>query len=219
MFTGIVEEVGDIVSFTPGEGELVGLRIGTSVAFSTALSVGDSVAVNGCCLTVVARSAGGGFEVELMAETFEKTAPLWRPGNRVNLERAMQAGGSFGGHIVTGHVDGTASVVDIAPAPGAHLLRLRAPTHLAGHLVPKGSVALNGVSLTVVDVGGPGGSRPEWPDTDFSVSLIPHTLAVTTLAELRIDAAVNLETDMFAKLIERQLALRRPAGKEHERVS
>ena len=223
MFTGIVEEIGDVVSLTPSDGELVRLKIGSSVAFSAGLSVGDSVSVSGCCLTVVARSAGGGFEVDLMAETLEKTAAHWLPGTSVNLERAMQAGGSFGGHIVSGHVDGTATVVELAAEPGEHILRLRAPRHVAGHLVPKGSVTLDGVSLTIVDVGGPGGSRSDWPETDFTVSLIPHTLDITTLSSLRTSANVNLETDMFAKLIDRQLSLRaardKAAAEEREHVS
>lgn len=216
MFTGIVEEIGDVVTVTPGSGELVRLKIGTSVAFSAGLSVGDSVSVSGCCLTVIARSAGGGFEADLMAETLDKTAPLWLPGTSVNLERAMQAGGSFGGHVVSGHVDGVARVVEIAAEPGAHLVRLQAPERLAGHLVPKGSVALDGASLTIVDVGGPGGSRPDWPSTDFSVSLIPHTLEATTLSNLRQSAVVNLETDMMAKLIERQLTLREARDRAQE---
>ncbi|HZJ10079.1 MAG TPA: riboflavin synthase [Trueperaceae bacterium] len=208
MFTGIVEEIGDVVAVEPEAGELVKLTIGSSLSFAASLSVGNSVSVSGCCLTVVARKASGGFEVELMAETLAKTAPHWRAGTSVNLERAMQVGGTFGGHVVSGHVDGVAEVVEVWPEPGAHLVRLRAPEHLAGHLVPKGSVALDGVSLTLVDVGGAGGSRPEWPAGDFSVSLIPHTLQVTTLADMRPGAAVNIETDMLAKHVERQLALR-----------
>lgn len=208
MFTGLVEEIGDVVAVEKQAGDLMRATIGSSLAFAASLAVGDSVAVSGCCLTVVARNVSGSFEVELMAATLAKTAPLWRAGTSVNLERAMSAGGSFGGHMVSGHVDGVAEVVESTAEPGSHLVRLRAPGHLAGHLVPQGSVALDGVSLTIVDVGGAGGSRPEWPAGDFSVSLIPHTLAVTTLATMRPGSVVNLETDMLAKLIERQLALR-----------
>lgn len=208
MFTGIVEEIGDVVTVAPLATGLVRATIGSSLSFAASLSVGDSVAVSGCCLTVVARSAGGSFEVELMSETLDVTAPIWRAGTSVNLERAMKASGTFGGHVVSGHVDGTATVIGVTPEPGVHVARLRAPEHLVGHLVPKGSVALDGVSLTLVDVGGPGGSRSDWPAGDFSVSLIPHTLEVTTLSDMRQGGSVNLETDMLAKHVERQLALR-----------
>lgn len=208
MFTGLVEEIGDIVAVEAVTNDLLRVTIASSLAFAASLGVGDSVSVSGCCLTVVARNASARFEVEVMTQTRELTAPLWQAGTSVNLERAMRAGGSFGGHIVSGHVDGVAEVIETTAEPGAHLVRLRAPEHLAGHLVPQGSVALDGVSLTIVDVGGPGGSQPEWSAGEFSVSLIPHTLAVTTLSDLRAGSLVNLETDMLAKLIERQLALR-----------
>lgn len=208
MFTGIVEEIGDVVDVLPLATGLVRVTIGSSLSFAASLSIGDSVAVGGCCLTVVARGAGGRFEVELMSETLETTAPSWRAGTAVNLERAMRVGGTFGGHVVSGHVDATAEVIEVASDPGSHVVRLRAPAGFAGHLVPKGSVALSGVSLTIVDVGGPGGSRADWPHGDFSVALIPHTLEMTTLSDLRAQDLVNLETDMLAKHVERQLALR-----------
>lgn len=208
MFTGLIEEIGDVVAVETLSDDLLHVTLGSSLAFAASLGVGDSVAVSGCCLTVVARSASGSFEVEVMSQTIEKTAPVWQAGTGVNLERAMRAGGVFGGHVVSGHVDGVAQVVEVATEPGAYVVRLRAPEKFAGHLVPQGSVALDGVSLTIVDVGGPGGSAPGWPAGDFTVSLIPHTLAVTTLSDLRPGSLVNLETDMMAKLIERQLALR-----------
>lgn len=210
MFTGIVEEVGSIAEATESPNGTLRVAISASLPFVTALAVGDSVAVSGCCLTVVERACGssGTFSVDLVEETLQRTAPRWQPGADVNLEQAMRAGGALCGHVVTGHVDGVAEVVSVDVAPGSHLVRFRVPARLAGQVVPKGSVAIDGVSLTVVDVGGPGGTRADWPATDFSVSLVPHTLAVTTLSSLRAGDSVNLETDVLAKHVERLLALR-----------
>ncbi len=210
MFTGIVEEVGSITDVQELASGAVGLTVSASIPFVTALHVGDSVSVSGCCLTVVERAtvSGGSFRVELVEETLGRTAPRWIPGSDVNLEQAMRAGGSFGGHVVSGHVDGVAEVMGVDVKPGATMLRFRAPARLAGQIVPKGSVTVDGVSLTVVDVGGPGGSRPEWPAADFSVALIPHTLEVTTLGRLRTGDSVNVETDIIGKHVERVLALR-----------
>jgi len=213
MFTGIVEEVGSVAEAS--ESPSGGLRVSVvaSLPFVTSLEVGDSVSVSGCCLTVVERAlnSSGTFSLDLVDETLMRTAPRWQPGTDVNLERAMRADGMFGGHVVTGHVDGVAEVVSLSITPGAHVVRFRAPLRLAGQVAPKGSVAIDGVSLTVVDVGGPGGTRPDWPATDFNVSLIPHTLAVTTLSSLRAGDAVNIETDVLAKHVERILALREAA--------
>ncbi len=213
MFTGIVEEVGSIAEATGSPNGTLRVAISASLPFVTALAVGDSVAVSGCCLTVVERACGssGTFTVDVVEETLQRTAPRWQPGADVNLEQAMRAGGALGGHVVTGHVDGVAEVVALDVAPGAHVVRFRAPARLAGQVVPKGSVAVDGVSLTVVDVGGPGGTRDDWPAADFSVSLIPHTLEVTTLSSLRAGDSVNLETDVLAKHVERLLALREAA--------
>lgn len=210
MFTGIVQEVGSVAQARDLPQGTLRVTLAASLPFVTSLEVGDSVSVSGCCLTVVDRATGssGTFEADLVRETQERTAPRWRPGTDVNLEQAMRAGGVFGGHVVTGHVDGVAEVVEIGDAPGAYVVRFRAPARLAGHVVPKGSVAIDGVSLTVVDVGGPGGTRSDWPATDFTVALIPHTLEVTTLSSLRAGDSVNLETDVLAKHVERLLALR-----------
>lgn len=210
MFTGIVEEVGSIADATESPSGTLRVTVSASLPFVTSLAVGDSVSVSGCCLTVVERATGssGTFAVDLVEETLMRTAPRWHSGSDVNLEQAMRAGAAFGGHVVTGHVDGVAEVVDVDVTPGAYVVRFRAPARLAGQLVPKGSVAVDGVSLTVVDVGGPGGSRADWPATDFSVSLIPHTLEVTTLSGLRTGDRANLETDVLAKHVERLLALR-----------
>lgn len=210
MFTGIVEEVGSVAQVHKLDSGALGLTVSASIPFVNALHVGDSVSVSGCCLTVVERAtvSGGTFRVELIEETLSRTAPKWTPGSDVNLEQAMRAGGALGGHVVTGHVDGVAEVVAVDITPGASVIRFRAPAALAAQLVPKGSVTVDGVSLTLVDVGGPGGSRPDWPPADFSVALIPHTLAVTTLGALRSGDSVNVETDVIAKHVKRILALR-----------
>lgn len=213
MFTGIVEEVGSVAEAVESADGALRVTVSASLPFVTSLAVGDSVSVSGCCLTVVERACGssGSFSMDLVDETLMRTAPRWQPGSDVNLERALRAGSALGGHVVTGHVDGVAEVVSVDATPGAHVVRFRAPARLAGQLVPKGSVAIDGVSLTVVDVGGPGGTRSGWPATDFTVALIPHTLAVTTLGGLRTGDSVNIETDVLAKHVERVLALREAA--------
>jgi len=210
MFTGIVEEVGR-VSAESRTGGNVRLAIAASPAFIGGLALGDSVSLSGCCLTVVASAPDdhpATFDVELTSETVAKTAPRWRTGERVNLERALLAGGRLGGHLVAGHVDGVGQVLKVVEEPGRHEVFIRAPRKLAGYLVTKGSVTVDGVSLTLVEVGGPAGTSSELASTDFSVALIPHTLAVTTLDELRAGSKVNLEGDILAKHVERLLALR-----------
>lgn len=212
MFSGIVEEVGSVLRVV--EGADVRLAIGASAVLE-GTKVGDSISVSGCCLTVVALGADG-FDVELSRETLAKTAPRWRAGDRVNLERALSVAARLGGHIVSGHVDGVGEVLDLSPEPGAYVLRVAAPAALAPNLVPKGSVTVDGVSLTLVDVGGPGGTRPDWPAHHFSLWLIPHTLAVTTLGELEPGSRVNVESDLLAKYVERLQLLRErePAPEE-----
>lgn len=210
MFTGLVEEVGTVVAVNESGGNLR-VRVAAELVVAE-LSIGESISVSGCCLTVVELHAAAGrlpnaFSVELSRETVAKTAPRWSEGARVNLERAMQAGGRFGGHVVSGHVDGVGDVLAVRDEPGAYVITVRAPESLARHLVPKGSVTVDGVSLTLVDVGGPAGTLPEWPATDFSLWLIPHTLAVTTLGELREGSLVNLESDVIAKYVERITAM------------
>lgn len=204
MFTGIVEEVGRVTDARDVGGNLR-LRI-EAEHLTSDLAVGDSVAVSGCCLTAVA-TEDGAFDVELSRETVTKTAPRWHRGARVNLERAAALGSRLGGHIVSGHVDGVGEVLERRDAPGAYVVRVRGPERLAAHLVPKGSITVDGVSLTLVDVGGPAGTAPEWPANEFSLWLIPHTLAVTTLGELEAGSRVNLESDVVAKYVERLRAL------------
>lgn len=200
MFTGIVEEVGTISRVLGDSGDLR-VRVEAPLV-SSDLGVGDSVAVSGCCLTAVA-VAHEGFEAELSLETVRKTAPRWHPGARVNLERAMPAGGRFGGHLVSGHVEGRGEITARRQEAGASVLTVNAPRELARFLVPKGSITVDGVSLTLVDVGGPGGSDSRLAPFEFTLWLIPHTLEVTTLAELEPGSIVNLETDLVAKYLER----------------
>ena len=208
MFTGIVEEVGRVAwaRDTGGaDGGQVRVRI-DAARVTPDLGVGASIAVSGCCLTVVAHDTEG-FEVELSKETIAKTAPRWSAGATANLERAMRADDRFGGHIVTGHVGGTGEVTAIEVQPGAHIVTVRAPDAFARYLVPKGSITVDGVSMTVVDVGGPAGSSAELDAATFTLWLIPHTLEVTTLGELAVGDLVNLEPDALAKHVERLLAL------------
>ncbi|MBA2667197.1 MAG: riboflavin synthase [Trueperaceae bacterium] len=200
MFTGIVEEIGTIRAVHATSGDLRVVVAATRVLEGVAL--GDSIAVSGCCLTVVAFDEAT-FDVELSRETVTKTSPRWREGARVNLERATRMGDRLGGHLVSGHVEGTGRVRAVDAVPGAHVVTVRAPDALARYLIPKGSVTVDGVSLTVVDVGGPGGSSDTLASTDFTLWLIPHTLAVTTLGDLRAGDHVNLEADLIAKYLER----------------
>lgn len=195
MFTGIVEEVGQVLAAREEGGNRV-VTIGARKVLED-MRVGDSVACSGACLTVTAFDREG-FSVALSRESVARTAPRWEVGSRLNLERAMRADGRFGGHLVSGHVDGTGTVVAVSPQPGAWVIEIEAPPALRPYLVAKGSVSVDGVSLTVVEVRG----------GVFSLWLIPHTLEVTTLAELAPGAVVNLEADLLAKYVERILQTR-----------
>jgi riboflavin synthase len=200
MFTGIVEEVGTVRAVHDEGGDLR-LRIEAGGILEGG-RIGDSIAVSGCCLTMV-RVEAGSFEVELSKETVAKTAPRWSEGSTVNLERAVRLGDRLGGHLVSGHVEGTGEVTATRSEPGANVIAVRAPEHMARYLIPKGSVTVDGVSLTVVDLGGPGGTRGDLGASEFTLWLIPHTLHVTTLGELRVGDLVNLEADLIAKHLER----------------
>lgn len=194
MFTGIIEETG-IVRSVRGGGSGVVLDIEASRVLE-GTAVGDSIAVNGVCLTVTPHS--GHFTADAMPETLRRTSlGALRPGSEVNLERAMVCGGRFGGHIVSGHVDACGRVESLTREGIAVLMRVSVPSGVLRYVAGKGSVALDGVSLTVASV----------PDAgSFTVSLIPHTMASTTLRLLRPGSPVNVEVDMLARYVERLLS-------------
>jgi riboflavin synthase len=191
MFTGIVTDVGRIVE-TKVTGDLRA-RIATRYEVD-GIDIGASIACDGVCLTVVALGPEGWFDVEISAETVSKTnLGGWVPGKRVNLERALKVGDELGGHIVSGHVDGLAEVVAVRHEGGSVRVTFRAPEALAKFIAPKGSVALNGTSLTVNEVSG----------AEFGVNLIPHTQEATTWGEVAVGAFVNLEVDTMARYVAR----------------
>ena len=209
MFTGIVEEVGTVANVTVHDRHAQ-LTIDCSRVVEDA-AVGDSIAVNGCCLTVteLRRDDTGrpiGWTADLMAETLRATAlGELTAGSPVDLERAMRADARLGGHLVQGHVDAVGEVVVRDEQPGTVFLAIRAPAEVARYLVPKGSVAVDGCSLTVVDVTGTAGG-----EATFRVGLIPHTLAVTVFGDREVGDRVNLEADPIAKYVERLLAAGAP---------
>jgi riboflavin synthase len=193
MFTGIVEAVGTVVAIEPA-GEIVHLAV-DAPAIAEGVRVGDSVAVNGGCLTVT-DERDGRFGFDAIRETLERTSlGDLRVGSRVNLERAMRADARLDGHIVQGHVDGTGHVEKIELQGGDVRFYVRCSREITDCLVEKGSVAIDGVSLTVVGV----------RDTGFDVALIPHTLEVTVLGERRPDDRVNIEADVLGKYVKRYL--------------
>ncbi|SFC55562.1 riboflavin synthase [Tropicimonas isoalkanivorans] len=190
MFTGIVTDIGD-VRVLERRGDLRA-RIGTSYDMQT-VAVGASIACSGVCLTVVDRGTDW-FDVDISAETVSKTnIGAWVEGSRVNLERALRVGDELGGHIVSGHVDGVAEVVAMAEEGDSTRMTFRAPSDLARFVAPKGSVALDGASLTVNEVEG---------DT-FGINVIPHTKEVTTLGAVQVGDRVNLEIDTLARYVAR----------------
>ncbi|MEU3401763.1 riboflavin synthase [Streptomyces filamentosus] len=193
MFTGIVEELGEVVAVEQLE-DASRFRLRGPLVTEGARH-GDSIAVNGVCLTVV-ESGDGEFTADVMAETLGRSSlGALEPGSRVNLERPMAVGGRLGGHIVQGHVDGTGTVLERTPSEHWELVRVGLPAALARYVVEKGSITVDGVSLTVVEVG------DDW----FTISLIPTTLALTTLGHKGPGAPVNLEVDVIAKYVERLL--------------
>jgi riboflavin synthase len=193
MFTGIVTDVGEIVSLTPtAQGQLHRLRIACRYDRAT-IADGASIACNGVCLTVVAAGVAGDktwFDVDAAAETLSlTTARHWSVGTRLNLERALRIGDELGGHIVAGHADGIATIVRRDDLPDMARFELSTTRELARFIAPKGSVTLDGVSLTVNTV----------DDVAFSVLIIPHTLNVTTLSGWRQGSTVNIEVDLMAR--------------------
>ena len=190
MFTGIITDIGRIVALEK-RGDLRA-RIGTGYD-TGGIDIGASIACDGVCLTVVALGPDW-FEVEISAETVSKTnLGTWREGARINLERSLKVGDELGGHIVSGHVDGLAEVVAKRDEGDSTRLTFRAPAALAGFIASKGSVALNGTSLTVNEVAG----------QEFGVNLIPHTKAATTWGGVEVGDQVNLEIDTLARYVAR----------------
>ncbi|NYF15782.1 riboflavin synthase [Microbacterium sp. AK009] len=199
MFTGIIEEIGAVTAVAPS-GDGLRLTVRAPKAVSDA-GHGDSIAVSGVCLTVVDRGDDW-FTADVMRQTLDmSTLAGVAAGRPVNLERATAAHGRLGGHIVQGHIDGTGTVVEVRPGAQWRVVRIALPAHLAPLVVDKGSIAVDGVSLTVSAVSAPGAAEP-W----FEVSLIPETLKATTLGSRDAGDAVNLETDILARHVQRLLA-------------
>jgi riboflavin synthase len=200
MFTGIVTDIGTVRS-AKQRGDLR-LTIGTGYDLDT-IDLGASISCSGVCLTVVDKG-GDWFAVDVSAETVSKTAgDRWREGAKLNLERALRLGDELGGHIVTGHVDTVAEVVGACPEGDSTRIGVRVPRALAPMIAPKGSVTLDGVSLTVNEV-----RDVEGGSTDFAVNIIPHTAQQTTLGALKAGEQLNVEVDVLARYIDRMLAVR-----------
>lgn len=201
MFTGIIEAVGRVAHVAPGEG---GRRLRLTASFAAALRPDESVAVNGVCLTVVAQDAET-FEAVAVEETLAKTSlGDLAEGDGVNLERALRLGARLDGHLVQGHVDATGTVEAVEALAGSHLVRVRYPEAFAPYLIPVGSVALDGIALTVARL----------DDEALTVAVIPHTWAHTTVRDWRPGRRVNLEFDLVGKYVVRALerGLGRPGG-------
>jgi riboflavin synthase len=203
MFTGIITDIGTIASVDQ-RGDLR-VRIASRYDMAS-VALGASIACSGVCLTVVDKAAGW-FEVDVSGETVARSASdLWTAGRRLNLERALRVGDELGGHIVTGHVDGVGTVVGVCPAGDSRQVGIAAPAALAPYLAAKGSITVDGVSLTVNAVA-------DQPDgtTHFSLNIIPHTAEVTTFDTLEVGRTVNLEIDVLARYLGRMEQLRRTA--------
>lgn len=194
MFTGIVTAVGAVRSLTPlGAGQDMRVVIATPWPDTENIPHGASVACAGCCLTAVAAGPDW-FAVDVSGETLSKTGlGRWTVGSRMNLERSLRVGDELGGHFVSGHVDGRGTVRTVAPESGSHRVTIEAPAALARYIAPKGSIAVDGVSLTVNAVDG----------AVFGVNIIPHTWSETTLAGLQPGDAVHIEIDMLARYVAR----------------
>ncbi len=187
MFTGIIEEIGKIKTIKPDS-----LTISAGKVLED-LKLGDSIAINGACLTVIALT-NRDFTVNIMTETMKRTSfSLLRPGDPVNLERAMSAAGRFGGHFVQGHIDGTGRIMSLLPEDSSVIMRVAVPAEIGKYLVTKGFIAVDGVSLTIVDC----------DNSSFSVSLVTYSRANTILGKKKNGDQVNLEVDIMAKYIEK----------------
>lgn len=193
MFTGIIQAVGKITVIEPLQ-QGVRLSIDAAALDMSDVALGDSIAANGVCLTVIAK-IDGGYQVDVSRETLNCTAGLGEVGE-VNLEKALRLSDRLGGHLVSGHVDGEGEVIKFAPVGESHELVIRAPKALARYIAHKGSITVNGVSLTV-----------NWvKDEDFSINLIPHTIQATNFKHLCAGKPVNLEVDLVARYLERMLS-------------
>ncbi|GAB1641629.1 riboflavin synthase [Krasilnikovia sp. MM14-A1259] len=194
MFTGIVEELGEVVALVGADGDSAVLTVRGPLVTGD-VRHGDSIAVNGVCLTVT-EASDGAFTADVMAETLHRSAlAALRVGSPVNLERAATLGSRLGGHLVQGHVDGVARLLSREPGEAWEVLRFSLPSELARYVVEKGSITVDGVSLTVTEV----------TDDTFSVSLIPTTLKLTVLGQKGVGDPVNLEVDVIAKYVEKML--------------
>ena len=197
MFTGIITDVGEVVGI---DGGAFDIGCGYDAA---SIAIGASIACAGCCLTVTevkATAAGAVFRVDVSNETRAKTTiGAWQVGHRINLERSLKAGDELGGHVVSGHVDGVARICEIYPDGDSQRFVFEAPEHLALYIAPKGSIAIDGTSLTVNEVAG----------NQFGINLIPHSLTVTTWGERHASDMVNIEVDLFARYVARLLEYRK----------
>ena len=197
MFTGIIAAIGEIKQIVPlgaSAGNGIRLEITAGGLDLADVKIGDSIAVNGACLTVTTL-AGGRFTVDVSQETLRCTQGLDKQGGRVNLEKALRLADRLGGHLVSGHVDDIGEVVKFELYGESYRLAIKAPDSLLKYIVKKGSIMVNGVSLTVNAIAG----------DEFEINLIPHTLVMTTLSELKPGAKVNLETDILARYVERMM--------------
>jgi riboflavin synthase len=194
MFTGIISDIGEVLAVEPRGDTRLTIACGYEIE---TIAIGASIACSGICLTAIEtgrRDGRGFFVVEASAETLARTTlGRWRPGTRVNLERPLKLGDELGGHIVSGHVDGLAEILAIEPQGDSRRFRLRVPAELAPFIASKGSVALDGISLTVNEV----------EASDFGVNVIPHTLAVTAWGDAEPGRMVNVEVDMLARYVAR----------------
>ncbi|HEV2393222.1 MAG TPA: riboflavin synthase [Verrucomicrobiae bacterium] len=204
MFTGIVEETGKIERIKPGE-KSIELTVRTRVC-GRGLKLGGSLAINGCCLTAVkvaSRAAQKLARFDLLQETWKRTnLQFAKPGALVNLERPLRADGNLGGHFVTGHIDGVGTITRWERAGQDHVLDIAAPPEVMRYVVPKGSIAVDGISLTVAGI----------LDKGFRIWIIPHTYEVTALRERKVGDAVNLEADLIGKYVERFVSARQSSS-------
>ena len=200
MFSGIIADVGSISRATDRDGGLR-LEIATSALDLSDVQTGDSIAVNGICLTVIEHTADS-FAVDVSRETLNCTEGLEAIGKPVNLEKALRLADRLGGHLVSGHVDGVGEVVEFTDLGESWKLEVRAPQALSKYIALKGSITINGVSLTINEVNG----------NEFSVNLIPHTLTMTNLKNLRAGSRVNLEVDLIARYVERLMQTGKEQG-------